>query len=70
MYPSLVPREGFIWHWEVPEHLQKIAPQYEIHKENVALLRGVHYENVKVEKMLENVGHVDQVENMKNVENS
>ena len=53
MYPSLVPREGFLAQW-IPENLRKIAPYCDIHQENIALVLDVHYENVSIEKSVEN----------------
>ena len=73
MYPSLVPREGFLAQW-ISENLQKIAPCYGIHQENIALVLDVHYENVSIEKGVENhenialVRHADVEEIEENVD--
>ena len=54
MYPSLVPREGFFDIGDFPKTCKKIAPYYDIHQENIALALDVHYENVNIEKNVEN----------------
>ena len=74
MYPSLVPREGFFDIGNFPKTCKKNAPYYDIHQENIALALDVHYENVSIEKGVENhenialVRHADVEEIEENVD--
>ena len=73
MYPSLVPREGFFDIGNFPKTCKKIA-YCETHQENIALVLDVHYENVNIEKGVENhenialVRHADVEEIEENVD--